>query len=188
MIGLEVFTPGGLINFFTRQHHRIGELCLQTLASCGPERQQAFFMLRRLLAVHRAAETLIVGPRIEGALPNGNVLVQQRQEEHRIIADAVGKLERLSVDTDQFIHGLELLYRTLTAQAQHEEHEELAALRRETLTDDLDRIARTVAALESIESGDDNIDLELTHFLVGSYAAMNRRADDIIAGRMRPGT
>ena len=73
----EVFMPDAtltssadVLDFLTGQHEQIKSLFSKTLDNAGPDREQAFMELRRLLAVHEAVEEEIVHPRAKRKLAN----------------------------------------------------------------------------------------------------------------------
>lgn len=161
-----------VVGFLEGQDAQIKSLFLATLANCGSERTQAFYELRRLLAVHEAAETEIIDPQAEQMLANSSQAVQRRHAEERHTTSMMSELEELNVNTDDFVYRLNELRKAIADRA-NRDHQELTELWQESMADDLHRMARAIELGGSTAPGE----------LAGSFSTMTERARNIINGR-----
>jgi hemerythrin superfamily protein len=81
-----------VVAFLKEQHHRIKELFTETInAPDTDQREQAFFELRSLLAVHETTEEMVVHPRARTEIEGGAAIVDARlEEENQTKKTAVG--------------------------------------------------------------------------------------------------
>lgn len=109
------------------QHSRIKRLMVEVLdAPTQPEQEQAFDRFRRFLALHEAAEQVLVRPVGLEVLANDSV-TRQRLAEEKDAAAVVAHLETL-LGTDVFDVQFGLLQEAVGKHAESEEHEELPKL------------------------------------------------------------
>lgn len=184
MADTSVKSPNDVVDFLIGQHEQIKGLFDETLATSGPERDEAFVQLRRLMAVHETAEEEIVHPRAQHEIANGRDLVQHRLDEEHEAKTVLSQLEDLDIDSKAFTQQLTELRDAVLEHAEHEEHEEFAKLRQELTDDELQRMTRTVKLAESVAPTRPHAGVEsrMANVFVGPFAAMMDRARDAILG------
>src|SRR4051812_39304330 len=101
-MGTMISTGSDVVAFLTGQHQEIRALFNQVDATEGDERQEAFYALRRLLAVHETAEEEIVHPTARRALPNGEAVISARLREENEAKKVLAELEQLDLDSAEF--------------------------------------------------------------------------------------
>lgn len=175
-------STGDVIQFLVDQHKQIKVLFNDVLALSGKAREQAFFDLRRLLAIHEAAEEEVVHPRARRDLDNGEPLVEDRLEEEREAKVALAELEKLDVDSDEFTRKITELRSAVLRHAQHEEDEEFDRLRRALTDQELARMTNSVKLAEAVAPTRPHpgVESKAENLLVGPFAAMLDRARDAI--------
>ena len=83
-----------IVEFLSAQHGQIKDLMGLVRSSTGDAREQWFYDLRLLLALHEAAEERVVHPQVRRDLPqDDHQLVEERLIEELKIKDAVLILE-----------------------------------------------------------------------------------------------
>jgi hypothetical protein len=120
--------PGGdeLVAIIGGQHARIARLMVEVLDTAGSEQQGVFDQFRRFLALHEAAEQVLLRSAGLEALPDGGVTRQRLAEEENTAA-VVAHLETL-VGSDVFDVQFGLLQEAVTKHAEAELREELPKL------------------------------------------------------------
>src|SRR2546422_8919096 len=103
MISMDMRTSQDVVTFLIEQHQQIRQLFAKVAAAHGREREQAFFALRRMLAIHEIAEEEVVHPRARRELLGGEYVVDARLAEEHAAKELIAKLEEVQdVDTLQF--------------------------------------------------------------------------------------
>src|SRR3954466_8961541 len=110
-----------VIAFLKEQHEQIKELFARVKAAEGKAREEAFFALRRLLAVHETAEEEIVHPAARRALPDGDSVVDTRLLEENEAKQSLSKLEGMEIDSAEFKTELNFLEQSVLTHARAEE-------------------------------------------------------------------
>src|SRR5689334_12104205 len=87
-----------VVEFLKAQHQQVKALFATVTSASGSEREQAFFELRRLLAVHETAEEEVVHPRAKSELSDGETVVAARLEEEHDAKEVLAELEKLDVN------------------------------------------------------------------------------------------
>lgn len=121
--------PVSVIGLLLEQHTRIRELFAQVGSSQGAAKQAAFDQLRELLAVHEAGEEMVLRPVSKRVAGDG--VAQARNDEEKQAAAALAALEKLDVDTAEFIAQFAALERDVSEHADREENEEFPRVRTE---------------------------------------------------------
>ncbi|MFG1808056.1 hemerythrin domain-containing protein [Streptomyces sp. NPDC049040] len=117
---------GDVVAILLRQHARIRELFAEVAAATGQDRQRAFDELRGLLAVHEAAEELILRPVAEKTAGEGEARARNAEEKE---ANRVLKtLEGMDVSSPGFDEALARFEQAVGDHADHEEREEFPAI------------------------------------------------------------
>ncbi|CAM3682967.1 hemerythrin domain-containing protein [Tsukamurella ocularis] len=181
--------PYTFIDELAFQHQRILQLFDRVLASDAEDRDEAFLALRRLLAVHEAAEEIIVHPKARAAIAAGGTVVEERLDEERAAKQLLAELEDMNLHSGEFEAKIEALRAAVERHAEREEREEFVALRNEIDDDEAARMADAVQAIESIAPTRPHPGVESAsaNLLVGPFAAMLDRARDAISARIRRG-
>jgi Hemerythrin HHE cation binding domain len=117
---------GDVVALLLEQHARIRDLFTETSQATGTNRQRAFDELRALLAVHEAAEELIVRPVAKKAA--GPDEADARNTEEKEASEVLKKLEGMDVASPGFASVLAEFERAVSAHAEHEEREEFPAI------------------------------------------------------------
>lgn len=174
-----------VVNFLVGQHERIKSLFAETLSSSGETRKNSFLQLRRLLAVHEAAEEEIVHPRARREIVNGDIVIQMRLQEEAEAKTALRELEKLNAGDEKFARQLTRLRDAVLDHAEREEHGEFAELKQELSSDELERMGRAAKLAEAIAPTRPHVRLEsrAENLLAGPFAAMMDRARDAILGK-----
>jgi hemerythrin superfamily protein len=173
-----------VVQFLVGQHEQIKTLFREVLAQSGEAREAAFFELRRLLAIHEAAEEEVVHPRARRDLDNGEPLIAERLEEEHEAKVALSELEKLDVDSEEFTAKIKELQSAVLAHAEHEENEEFDRLRKALTDEELARMTNSVKLAEAIAPTRPHpgVESKTENLLVGPFAAMLDRARDVIDG------
>jgi hemerythrin superfamily protein len=174
-----------VVAFLKEQHEQIEEGFATVLAQRGDLRKDAFFALRRLLAVHETAEEEIVHPAARRALPDGEDVVRARLAEEHDAKKLLTQLEDMDTESAEFERLFVQLRSSVLRHARAEEQLEF-----ERLGDLLDQ-----SRLESMRKAVDfaermaptrphaGVESATANVLVGPFAAMLDRARDAIAGK-----
>jgi hemerythrin superfamily protein len=174
-----------VIAFLKEQHEQIKELFARVKAAEGKAKEEAFFSLRRLLAVHETAEEEIIHPAARRVLPDGDSVIDARLQEENKAKKVLSKLEAIELDSPEFKTEFELLERSVVMHAAAEEREEFARLSGALDPDRLERM-RTVAEFAEKTAPTrphPGVESPAANLLMGPFAAMLDRARDAITGK-----
>lgn len=174
-----------VVSFLKEQHEQIRELFTRVNASRGEAREQAFYSLRRLLAVHETAEEEIVHPAARRALPDGEAVVEARLREENEAKRVLAGLEGMNLDSPEFESQLSLLQASVLAHAEAEEREEFERLGDRLDQGRLDRMRRAVEFAERVAPTRPHPGVEsaTANLLAGPFAAMIDRTRDALSGK-----
>ncbi len=155
-------------------------------ASETKAREKAFIDLRQLLAVHDTAEEMAVHPRARRDIDGGVPVVDARLEEERDAKEQLSRLERMDMNSQEFLNELIVFRDEVIDHAQHEENEEFNQLQGELDPDDLKRMASAVLAAQAIAPTRPHPGVESAkhNVVVGPFASMLDRARDIISAAL----
>lgn len=169
-----------VVTLLKQQHEQIKRLFQQVLNSSDEQREQSFFELRRLLAVHETAEEEVVHPKARDEVPGGEAIVQQRLAEEQEAKEALAALEDMDVDSPEFVSKLTTLQQDVIAHAEQEEHQEFDKLGEVLDADQLSRLATMVMAAEKIAPTrpHPNVQGRAANLIGGPFAAMIDRVRD----------
>jgi hypothetical protein len=92
---------GDVIRILLEQHARIQELFGQVHNAAADSKRHIFGELRQLLAVHEAAEEMIVRP-VTRAAAHGNRIASARNHEEHMAAHLLADLEKMNVSSPEF--------------------------------------------------------------------------------------
>jgi hemerythrin superfamily protein len=178
-------TDQDVIRYIKGQHQHIKALMDAVQSSRGQARVQAFFELRRLMAVHETAEEEIIHPATRRVLEGGEAIIEARLAEERAAKEALILLEKLDVDSPWFDSTFTTLQRDVLAHAESEENEELSALELHLEPEQLRRMRKAAEIAESLAPTRPHPGMEskAANMLAGPFAAMIDRTRDAIASR-----
>lgn len=185
MTQTQVDSARDVVSFLKAQHEQIKEKFERVLASTGSQREQFFFELRRLLAVHETAEEEIVHPRARRELPHGESVVKDRLHEEHEAKQVLAELEKLDVESDEFLTKFRSFQTDVIAHAEAEEHEEFDKLTEQLDEPALERMRIAVRIAEAIAPTRPHAGAEsaAANMIAGPFAMMLDRARDAIAGK-----
>jgi len=185
MRGVTLQSRTDVIDLLVAQHEDIRTLFVEVLTRSGKEREATFVDLRRLLAVHEAAEEEVVHPKAKRRIPNGDNIIDDRLAEEHDAKEALAELEAMDVDSAEFGAAISRLRNAVLDHAAHEETEEFAALGEELSVGELERMTRAARLAEAVAPTRPHpgIESQGLNLLVGPFAAMLDRARDAIAGK-----
>jgi hemerythrin superfamily protein len=184
-MGTMISSGVDVVTFLKEQHDQIEAALKQVTNTSGKERQDAFFALRRLLAVHETAEEEIVHPAARGAVPAGDSVVEARLHEEHEAKKLLTELETLDVDTLEFETRFATLSSSVIAHAEAEERYEFEPLGNRLDQSRLERMRKAVSFAESIAPTRPHAGIEsaTANIMAGPFAAMLDRARDAISGK-----
>jgi Hemerythrin HHE cation binding domain len=183
MAEMLVQTPDEVIALLKAQHDLIKDMFDEVLHASQPKaREKAFVDLRQLLAVHEAAEEMVVHPRARHTLGSGDAIVDARLKEEHEAKEQLSKVEDLDISSQQFIDELTKLQEAVASHAEHEENEEFSSLQGELGDQELKRMAQAVKAAEAIAPTRPHPGVESAklNFAIGPFASILDRARDAI--------
>ncbi len=174
-----------VVTFLKVQHDQVKELFTQVGKTSGKAREEAFYDLRRLLAVHETAEEEIVHPRVQQALADDDVTVKNRLAEENSAKEALTELEKLDVDSTEFEEKFRTLERDVIAHAEAEEREEFGWLKAELEEHQLQTMKKAVQRAEAMAPTRPHpgVESRRANLVAGPFAAMLDRARDAIRGK-----
>jgi hemerythrin superfamily protein len=178
-----VESPDQVIAFLEAQHALIEDMFDEVLLASDPEaREKPFVELRQLLAVHEAAEEMLVHPRVRRDFASGDTIVESLLKEEHDAKDQLSRIEGLDVTSQEFIDALTKLRLAVLSHAEHEELEEFPKLKRELNAKDLKWMGTAVRAAEAIAPTRPHAGVESAklNFAVGPFVSMIDRARDAI--------
>ncbi|MDF2695694.1 MAG: hemerythrin [Labilithrix sp.] len=184
-MGTMIGTAQDVISFLKQQHQEIKGLLSTVSSTKGEPRSDAFYELRRMLAVHETAEEEVVHPAARRALPDGEAIIEARLREENAAKKALAELEKLDIDSSEFEAKFEALAEDVIAHAEAEEREEFARLAIQLEPDRLDQMRRAVELAESVAPTRPHagVESQAANLFVGPFAAMIDRARDAVIGK-----
>ncbi|MBB5915243.1 hemerythrin superfamily protein [Nocardia transvalensis] len=183
MAAQRIDSTADVVGFLLDQHNRIRHLFAETAEAATPEeREQKFYELRRLLAVHETAEEEIVHPRARREIDNGEAIVDARLQEENKAKKALSELDDMDVSSPEFGVKLAALRDAVLNHAGHEENEEFEQLRTQLPQDDLERMRAVVEFAEKTAPTRPHPGVEsvAANMFAGPFAAVLDRVKDAI--------
>jgi hypothetical protein len=183
--GESIHSTSDVVALLKRQHEELRDLFGEVLASEGPAREDAFFALRRLLAVHETLEEEVVHPAARAARGIGEDEVDRRLREEKGATLALASLEPLEVDAPSFEVKFRAFQSAVLAHAATEEAEELDLLSNELDEEQLVRVrkAERLAASLAPEHPHPGFESTAATAFVGPFARLVDRARDLLGRR-----
>jgi hemerythrin superfamily protein len=134
---------GGRLSVLTRQKHdhiELDRLIRSVEAAHGTERQELLTTLCRLVFPHAFAEESVLWPYIRRAVPDGEQLTLQIEQEHQEINELFTELEQLDVDSQQHHDLFGKIVELLREDVRDEEDQLLPRLQQQASNGDLVRL------------------------------------------------
>lgn len=175
MAEMIVQTPEEVIDFLDAQHALIEDMFDEVLHASDPQaREKPFIELRQLLAVHEAAEEMVVHPRMRREFDEGDSVVDVLLTEEHEAKELLSKIESLDITAQEFIGELTKLREAVLAHAEHEETEEFPKLQGSIDDNDLKRMGAAVRAAEAVAPTRPHPGVESAklNFALGPFASM----------------
>ena len=183
MVETFVQSTDDVVKFLTDQHNRIKDMFDEVLGASDPKaRETVFIELRKLLAVHETAEEMVVHPRVRHEAANGDEIVDARLEEEHKSKEVLTDLEKMDIDSKEFLDQFRKFRDDVIEHAGREENEEFTKLEHHLNADDRERMAKAVLAAEAIAPTRPHAGVESAklNFAAGPFASMVDRARDLI--------
>jgi hypothetical protein len=174
-----------VIGFLKSQHQQLRGMFDEVASTSGPERSKALRALRRMLAIHEAAEEQVIHPAARRGLPGGELLVENRLREEREAKRVLAELEQLEIDSPEFDRKLGELKTKILAHADAEEREEFDRLPSWLDARRLARMRAMVVFAQKVAPTHPHAGIEsaAANMIVGPFAAIIDRARDAIASK-----
>jgi Hemerythrin HHE cation binding domain len=175
-----------VVDLLIQQHSLIRDLFDEVRSAQPAEAQQeAFYRLRRMLAVHETAEEEVVHPAARRVLAGGNDgLVDDRLAEENEAKQLLSQLEGLQAGEPGFLELLDDLRLAVLAHARSEERYEFMQLRAKLDAATLQAMATAVKAAEAFAPTHPHAGVEsaTANLAAGPIAAIVDRVKDAVRG------
>jgi hemerythrin superfamily protein len=176
-----------IIGVLLNQHARVRDLFAEVHVSVGDEKRTKFAELRALLAVHEAAEEMILRPVAKREAGEREVVARNEEEEEagRILAE----LERMDPDGSQFEAKLGEFEKAVGEHADHEEREEFPAVRTGCSQEQRQKMGKRLLRAERTAPTHPHpaaAGSPAAQWAVGPFASLLDRARDAMGGGARP--
>lgn len=175
-----------VVDLLIQQHSLIRDLFEEVKsAQPGQAQQEAFYRLRRMLAVHETAEEEVVHPAARRALAGGDEgLVDDRLAEENEAKQLLSQLEDVQPGEPRFLELLEDLRLAVLTHARSEERYEFMQLRSKTDAATLQAMAAAVKAAEAFAPTHPHPGVEsvTANLAAGPIAAIVDRVKDAVRG------
>ncbi|SFK54190.1 hemerythrin domain-containing protein [Geodermatophilus ruber] len=171
-----------VVDFLLDQHRQIRGLLAEVLDRSGPERQRAFDEVREMLARHETGEEMIVRPLTRKA-PDGRVVADERMAEENEAKRVLADLEKMEVDSNEFVVRFTAFRQAVLEHAEAEEREEFPLLRQTTDPHALIAARDRVRRAEQLAPTHPHPSAKTTvaNYVAGPFAAMLDRARDALS-------
>jgi hypothetical protein len=175
-----------VVDLLIQQHSLIRDLFDEVRSTQPAEAQQeAFYRLRRMLAVHETAEEEVVHPAARRVLAGGNDgLVDDRLAEENEAKQLLSQLEGLQAGEPGFLELLDDLRLAVLVHARSEERYEFMQLRAKLDAATLQAMATAVRAAEAFAPTHPHAGVEsaTANLAAGPIAAIVDRVKDAVRG------
>jgi iron-sulfur cluster repair protein YtfE (RIC family) len=172
------------IDLLISQHQRVSALLDAVEASPATQRQASFDGLRELLAVHEAAEELVLRPITRHDVAGGDEVADARMKEENEAKEALAELEKLNVNSLEFIEKFAAFKADVLAHADNEEKIEFPAVRAAEDQHELAALADRITKAEASAPTHPHPTAKSTtaNAALGPFAALLDRARDALSG------
>jgi len=183
VVEMMIESPDEVVAFLKAQHNLIEDMFDEVLLASDPEaREKPFVELRQLLAVHEAAEEMLIHPRVRREFFAVSSMVDARLKEEHDAKEQLSRIEKLDTTSQEFIDELVTLREAVLQHAENEERDEFPKLEGKLDADELKRLTTAVRVAEALaptrpHAGVESAKLNLA---LGPFASMLDRARDAI--------
>jgi len=164
--------------------HRLVRSAIDDVAktTTAKARQQAFDVLRELLARHETAEEMIIRP-LTRDIAGGETVAKARMDEENESKDVLAKLENLDIASEEFARLFETFGQAVLAHAQSEEAFEFPLLRQHLDAAKSEKAERMLLLAEKMAPTHPHPSARSTamNYVAGPFAALVDRARDMIS-------
>ncbi|MGN6611655.1 MAG: hemerythrin domain-containing protein [Angustibacter sp.] len=175
---------GDVIRILLEQHARIRDLFAEVQGESGEHRQHAFDELRALLAVHETAEEMVLRPVSKDVA--GAAVVDARNHEEEEATKALYEIEKLDVDSTEFLSRIAELEQAVSNHAEHEEREEFPLVIAECDEDKRRTMGTKVKAAEKVAPTHPHPSAAgspVAQYVLGPFASLLDRSRDALSGK-----
>jgi hypothetical protein len=171
------------IDLLIRQHQQVSALLNAVESGPTADRQTSFDQLRELLAVHEAAEELVLRPITRHHVAGGNEIADARMQEENEAKGTLAALEKLDVTSPEFVEKFSAFKADVLAHARNEETTEFPAVRAAEDQDDLATLADRITKAEAAAPTHPHPAAKSTtaNAALGPFAALLDRARDALS-------
>lgn len=173
------------IDLLLTQHQQIKQLFADVRGSSGAARREEFDHLRALLAVHETAEEEVLRPVTREVVPGGDKVADAVIAEENEAKKALADLERMDVDSPQFLTALKEFEASVLAHAAHEETAEFPAVRANRTQEELQTMGERIRLAERMAPTHPHPSATTTtrNYVMGPFAAMLDKVRDAMRSR-----
>jgi hemerythrin superfamily protein len=176
-------TKGDLVAQLLTQHEQV-RAAIDAVArtTTSEARQEAFDILRKLLARHETAEEMIVRPLTRG-IDGGEAVASARMDEENASKDVLAELETLDIASLEFARTFETFAQAVLEHAQAEEVYEFPLLRSMLDVGKLEQAEKAFLMAEKTAPTHPHPSARSTtmNYLTGPFAALTDRAKDAVS-------
>lgn len=140
--------PKSAVDVLLDQHEHIRKLLDEVAGSFGAQRANAWAELRRMLAIHEAAEEILTHPAVKQH--GGAAVVEQRLDEEQVAKRMLVALDRLDPDSREFAEGFPFFRSAVLEHADAEERFEFPLLTQTFSPAELDDMGAALKKLEKV--------------------------------------
>jgi len=176
-------THGDVVSQLLSQHALVRTAIDAVAQTTTPEaRQEAFDVLRELLARHETAEEMILRPLTRG-IDGGDAIASARMDEENHSKDVLAELEKLDIASEDFARLFETFGQAVLAHAQSEEAFEFPLLRQNLDAEQLEKAEKQLLMAEKTAPTHPHPSARSTamNYVAGPFAAIVDRARDAIS-------
>ena len=170
----------GAIEVLKAQHNQIKALFGAVESASGEVRQREFDHLRALLAVHETAEEEVLRPVTRSAVNNGEAIADSRIHEENEAKEVLANLEKMGVDSPEFLPKFLEFKESVLEHATHEEEQEFPGVQQAKTHDELVEMAKRIKIAERMAPTHPHPSAKTTeaNYLMGPFDAMLDRVRD----------
>jgi hypothetical protein len=176
---------GDALRILLDQHARIGDLIGQVRRATGKRRRDAFAELRRLLAVHEAAEEMIMRP-VTRTASGGNRIASARNHEEHMATHLLADLEKMDLSSQEFTQAFDEFATKVLQHAEHEEAEEFPLILRSRGGQQRAWLGRGLRAVETLAPTHPHptaAGSTAAQYILGPFASLADHARDAMGHR-----
>lgn len=174
--------PTNGIDLLLEQHQQVEKQIAAVISADPAARQEAFDELRRMLAVHEAAEELILRPVTRSKVDGGGAIADARMAEENEAKEALAGLEKLDASSPEFMTAFETFASDVKTHASNEETEEFPRVREAKGEQALEALGAAITAAEAVAPTHPHPSARTTtaNLVMGPFVSIVDRVKDAI--------